>query len=51
LKECIYEKKDTSLAITVDNVSDILFDRLASSVANEVEHVIDDYASKFINKI
>lgn len=51
LQEAVYDKKQTSMAITVDTISDVLFDRLVYAVANEVEHVIDDYASKVIQKI
>ena len=51
LQEAVYDKKQTSMAITVDTISDVLFDRVVYAVANEVEHVIDDYACKVIQKI
>jgi hypothetical protein len=39
------------MTITMDTVTDILFDRMLYSVAGEVEHVLDDYAEKLVDKI
>ena len=51
LQEAIYDKKHTTMAITVDTISDVLFDRVLYAVTDEVEHVIDDYAAKVVQKI
>jgi hypothetical protein len=51
MKEIPFTTCNSTMAISGDTVSAVIFERLVENVANEVELIIDDYANKFANTL
>lgn len=51
LREVAFEAHNSSLAITVDTVTDAIYERMLHSTAQDLEHLVDDYSTNFLTGI